>query len=48
MGDQGSVCSAQGSQKGRKAVVWKESSDTQECESCQHYDMDVDMDENRS
>ena len=34
-GDQGSVCSAEGSFKQRKALVRKESADTQEYESCQ-------------
>ena len=41
-----SVSGAGSSQKKRKAVVQKESADTQEYESCQQNDMDVDMDEN--
>ena len=45
--DHSSVSSAVGSQKKRKAVVRKESADTQEYEPCQQNDMDVDMDENK-
>ena len=42
-GDQSSVSSA-GTQKKGTAVVRKESADTQDYESCQLNDMDVDMD----
>ena len=42
-GDPSSVSSA-GTQKKETAVVRKESADTQEYESCQLNDMDVDMD----
>ena len=41
-GHQGVMCSAGGSQKKRKAVAWKESVNTKENKSCQHYDMEVD------
>ena len=44
---QSSMSSAGGSQKWRKAAVWKDSAETQEHESCQHNDMEVDIDENR-
>ena len=46
-GDQVSGCSAGGSQKKRKAVLRRESADTQEYESCQRNDVDVDMCENK-
>ena len=41
------MSSAGGSQKWRKAAVWKHSAETQEHESYQHNDMEVDIDENR-
>ena len=46
-GDQGFVSSAGGSLTKRKAVVRTESSDTQEYESCQLNDVEVDMFENK-
>ena len=46
VGDQSSVSSAGGSPKKRMAVVRK-AVDTQEYESCQQHDMDVDVDEAR-
>ena len=45
LGDQSSVSSAGGAQKKRKAVVRRVSADTQECESCQQNDVDVDKEE---
>ena len=45
--DHSSVSSAGSSRKKRKAVVRKESADTQEYDPCQQNDMDVDMVENK-
>ena len=41
------MSSANGARKKRKAVMRNESADTQEYESCQLTDIDVDMDENK-
>ena len=44
-GDQSSVSSTRASQKKKKAVVRKESADTQECESCHQNGMEGSRDE---
>ena len=47
LGHQSSASSTGGSQKKRKAAIRKESASTQQHESCQQNDMEVDMEENK-